>query len=137
MKVKDAYSLPRIQDTLDCLSGAVWFTSLDLKSGYWQIKMDEASKPLTAFTVGPLGFYRVWQICHLVWLMHLLHSKDWCRVAWVICICKWCIIYLDDIIVFFKTPKEHLQKLRAVFKCLNGSWDWNWNQISANSSKGH
>ena len=42
---------------LDCLNGAEWFTSLDLKSGYWQVEMEEESKALTAFTVGPLGFY--------------------------------------------------------------------------------
>ena len=52
-----SYSLPRIEDTLDSLNGAVWFTALDLKSGYWHVEMDEASKPLMAFTVGPLGFY--------------------------------------------------------------------------------
>ena len=55
--IKDAYSLPRITETLDCLNGSQWFTSLDLKAGYWQVELDEDSKPLTAFTVGPLGFY--------------------------------------------------------------------------------
>ena len=55
--VKDAYSLPRIEDALDSLNGACIFTSLDLKSGYWQVELDESSIPLTAFTVGPLGFY--------------------------------------------------------------------------------
>ena len=54
--IKDAQSLPRIEDSLDCLDGATIFTSLDLQSGYWQVEMTEASKPLTAFTVGPLGF---------------------------------------------------------------------------------
>ena len=56
--VKDAYSLPRIDKTLDCLNGAQWFTPLDLKSGYWQVELDEDSKALTAFTAGPLGFYQ-------------------------------------------------------------------------------
>ena len=55
--IKDAYCLPRIEETLDCLEGSIIFTSLDLKSGYWQVEMDEASKPLTAFTVGPLRFH--------------------------------------------------------------------------------
>ena len=55
--IKDAYSLPRIYKTLDSLQGSQWFFSLDLKSGCWQVKIDEESKPLTAFTMGPLGFY--------------------------------------------------------------------------------
>ena len=55
--IKDAYSLPRIEESLDCLNGSKIFTSLDLKSGYWQVELDEDSIPLTAFTVGPLGFY--------------------------------------------------------------------------------
>ena len=60
--IKDAYSLPRIEETLDCLNGAKYFTSLDLKSGYWQVEMDEDSKPFTAFSVGPLGFYECEQM---------------------------------------------------------------------------
>ena len=55
--IKDFYSLPRITETLDGLNGSHWFTSLDLKAGYWQVELDEDSKPLTAFAVGPLGFY--------------------------------------------------------------------------------
>ena len=50
--IKDAYSLPRIEQSLDCLNGASIFTSLDLKSGYWQVELDDKSVPLTAFTVG-------------------------------------------------------------------------------------
>ena len=112
--IKDAYSLPRIDETLGCLGGASIFTSLDLKSGYWQVKMDEESKPLTAFTVGPLGFYECERMpfdltnapttfqCLLESGLGELHLN-------------WCIIYLDDIIVFSKTPKEHLQRLHGVF----------------------
>ena len=55
--IKDAYSLPRIEESLDCLNGACIFTSLNLKSGYWQVEMAENSIPYTTFTVGPLGFY--------------------------------------------------------------------------------
>ena len=55
--IKDAHILLQIKETLDCLNGAEWLTSLDLKPGYWQVEMKEDSKALTAFTVGPLGFY--------------------------------------------------------------------------------
>ena len=48
--VKDACSISRIQDTLDCLQGVVWFILLDLKSGYWQVEYEEASKALMALT---------------------------------------------------------------------------------------
>ena len=55
--IKDVLSLPSIEDSLDCLDGGTIFTSLILQSGYWQVELTETSKPLTAFTVGPLGFY--------------------------------------------------------------------------------
>ena len=54
---KDSYPLPRIQEALESLVGAGHFSCLDLKSGFWQIKMEEASKQYTAFTVGNLGFF--------------------------------------------------------------------------------
>ena len=55
--VKDAYSLPRIDETLERLKGSCIFSSLDLKSGYWQVEIEEESKKYTAFTCGPLGFF--------------------------------------------------------------------------------
>ena len=55
--IKDTHSLPPNKKMLDCLNGAEWFTSLDLKSEYWQVEMEEESKALTTFTVGLLGFY--------------------------------------------------------------------------------
>ena len=54
--MKDAYGLPRIDETLDCLNGAVLFSELDLKPGYWYVELDEKSKPFTDFTVCLLGF---------------------------------------------------------------------------------
>ena len=49
------YSLTWINETLNCLNGAVWFTSLALKLWYWQLEMEEDCKALTTFTVEPLG----------------------------------------------------------------------------------
>ena len=66
---KDSYPLPRIQAVLESLVGAGHFSCLDLKSGFWQIKMDESSKQYTAFTVGNLGFFIV-TACLLGCAMH-------------------------------------------------------------------
>ena len=112
--IKDAYGLPRIEETLDCLEGSIIFTSLDLKSGYWQVEMDEASKPLTAFTVGPLGFYECERMP-----FRLTNAPATFQRLMESCLgdlhLNWCIIYLDDVIVFSKTPKEHIERLCGVF----------------------
>ena len=106
--IKDAYSLPRIDETLDCLGGAMIFTSLDLKSGYWQDEMGEEFKALTTFTVGPLGCYECERMP-----FGLTNAPATFQRPMESCLgelhLNWCIIYLDDIIVFSKTPDEHLK----------------------------
>ena len=106
--IKDAYSLPHIDETLVCLGGAVIFTSLDLKSGYWQVEMDEESKVLTAFMVSPLGFYECERMP-----FGLTNAPATFQCLMESCLgelhLNWCIIYLDDIIVFSRTPEENLE----------------------------
>ena len=112
--VKDGYALPGIVDTLDCLHGVVWFSTLDLKSGYWQVELEEEGKPLTAFTRGPLGF---WECERMPF--GLTNAPATFQRLMESCLgelhLSWCIIYLDDIIVFRQTPEEHLVGLQAVF----------------------
>ena len=97
--VKDGYSLPKIEDTLDCLHGAVQFSTLELKSRYWQVELEEEAKPLTAFTMGPLGF---WKCEHMPF--GLTNAPATFQRLMESCLgelhLNWCIIYLDDIIVF-------------------------------------
>ena len=49
--------LPRFDDSIDVLSGAKYFSKLDLRSTYWQVQIEEEDKQKTAFSVGNLGFY--------------------------------------------------------------------------------
>ena len=118
--IKDAQSLPRIEDSLECLAGAAIFSSLDLMSGYWQVELTEESKPLTAFTVGPLGFYECVRMP-----FGLTNAPATFQRLMESCLgdlhLQWCIIYLDDIIVYSKTPQEHIERLKGVFEKLSAA----------------
>ena len=118
--VKDGYALPRIDDTLDCLHGAKWFSTLDLKSGYWQVELEEEVKPLIAFTMGPLGF---WEYERMPF--GLTNVPATFQRLMESCLgelnLSWWITYLDDIIVFSQTPLEHLVRLQAVFDKLKAA----------------
>ena len=115
--VKDAYSLPRIESILDSLGGAQIFTTLDLKAGYWQVEMAEECKAYTAFTCGPLGFYE----CDTMPFGATNAPATFQRLM-PDCLgdlnMNWCIVYLDDIIVFSDTKEEHIKRLEAVFQKL-------------------
>ena len=102
---------------LDSLQGSQWFSSLDLKYGYWQVEMDEESRPLTAFTVGPLGFYECKRMP-----FGLTNAPATFQRLMENCLgdlnLHWCIIYLDDIVIFSKDSASHLERLETVFRKL-------------------
>ena len=79
--------------------------------------MDEESKPLTAFTMGPLGFYEFERMP-----FGLTSAPTTFQRLMETCLgdlnLHWCIIYLDDIIIFSKDPASHLDRLDAVFQKL-------------------
>ena len=72
---KDSYPLSKIQEALESLVGAGHFSCLYLKPGFWQIKMEEASKQYTTFTVGNLGFSNV-ILCPLGYVMCWPHFSS-------------------------------------------------------------
>ena len=111
---KDSYPLPRIQEVLESLVGASHFSCLDLKSGFWQIRMDEASKQYTAFTVGNLGFFECDRMpfgpCNALATFQRLMQNCMGELNFI-----YCLIYLDDLIVFLQMAEEHLHQLHVVF----------------------
>ncbi|GFX09898.1 retrovirus-related Pol polyprotein from transposon 297 [Trichonephila clavipes] len=113
---KDVYPLPRIDDTLDCLKGAKFFSSMDLRSGYWQIEIDEADREKTAF-ITPEGLYEFkvmpFGLCNAPATFERMMDNLLRNFKWTMCLC-----YLDDIIVFSETFEDHLIRIRLVLKCL-------------------
>ena len=117
---KDPYPLPRVQEALESLVGAGHFSCLDLKLGFWQIKMEEASKQYTTFTVGNLGFFKCnhmpFGLCNALAMFQRLMENCLVKLNLI-----YSLIYLDDIIVFLWTT-EHLHRLCVVF---NHFWEFN------------
>jgi len=111
---KDAYMLPRFDDTVDTLAGSKFFSKLDLRSGYWQVEMEEESKDKTAFSVGNLGFYECerlsFGLCNAPATFQRLMEKCMGELH-----LRECLIFIDDVLIFSKTFEEHIKRLEAVF----------------------
>ena len=116
---EDAYPIPRIDDTLDTLSGACWFSTLDMVSGYWQVEVGEKDREKTAFCT-PYGLYEFnvlpFGLCNgpatFQRLMDLVLSGLQMSQ---------CLVYIDDVIVVGRTFDEHLCNLREVFGRVRGA----------------
>ena len=112
---KDAYPLPRMQETMESMVGARHFSCMDLKSGFWQVKMDEESRQYTAFTVGSMDVYEF--LCMPYGLCNapatFQHLKQKCLGELNL---TYALIYLDDMIVYSKTEDEHLVCLHAILE---------------------
>lgn len=113
---KDAYPLNRIDDALEALSGAQWFSTLDLASGYWQCPLKESDKSKTAFTTHR-GLYHFnvmpFGLCNAPATFSRLMNLVLGGLNWTRCLC-----YLDDVIVFGSTFEIALRNLKDVFECL-------------------
>ena len=116
---KTCWPLPRINDVIDSLEGNLYFSNIDLTSGYFQMALSEESQNITAF-ITPMGLYK-WKRLPMGLasapgafqnLMELILSGLSYEIA---------LVYLDDIIIFGRSFKEHIQRLELVFKRLADS----------------
>lgn len=111
---KDAYMLPRFDDIIDTVSGSKYFSKLDLRSGYWQVEIEEADKHKTAFSVGNLGFYECSRMG-----MGLTNAPSTFQRLMEKCmgemLLKEVLIFLDDILIFADTFEQHIERLESVF----------------------
>ena len=94
---KDSYPLPRIDDTMEALQGATWFSTLDLKSGYWQVQLSPEAIEKTAFSVAGHGHWQFkvmpFGLCNAPATFDRLMEHVLAGLSW-----KICLVYLDDVI---------------------------------------
>ena len=109
--------MPKVEDIFSKLNGATYFTTLDLHAGYHHIPLDNSSIPKTAFD-SPFGKYEYVKVPFRLaqapaYFQELMTGilKDF----------PFAIAYLDDIIIFSKTPQEHLSHICMVFEKLKSA----------------
>ena len=108
--IKDAHSLLHINDTLEVLKGSRIFSTLDPKSGYWQVPFREEQKSKTAIRTSSGQLFKFnWSpfgLCNALATFSRLMGNVLSGLLWEVC-----LYYLDDIIMFSKDWGEHLQRL--------------------------
>ena len=112
---KDTFPLPRIDDLLDQLRGRVIFSTLDARRGYWQIRVQEESVPKTAFiTHDGLFEFRVmpFGLCNAPATFQRLMQRVLSGLS------EFCVVYIDDILVFSRSIEEHCGHLKRIFQRL-------------------
>ena len=105
---KDAHPLPRIDDTLDTLGGAQWFSTLDLANGYCQVEVDPADREKQPLPLLMLYQFRVmpFWLCNAPETFQRLKEQVLQGLHW-----STCLAYVDEIIIFSMTVEEHLTRL--------------------------
>ena len=125
--IKNRKQMPRIDDLLDRLNGAKYFSTIDLKAGYWQIGLSEEEIPRTAFNT-PFGHYE-WTVLPFGLTNAPATFQSAMNDVLRPLLNKCALVYLDDIMVYSKTEEEHYEHLRQVLQLLEK------NNLYANKEK--
>lgn len=113
---KDAFPLPRIEESLDFLTGACWFSTMDLASGYNQVPVTESDRSKTAFCT-PFGLFE-WNrmpfgLCNAPGTFQRLMERVFGDQQG-----QSLLLYLDDIVVFSSSVSQHIERLKVVLSRL-------------------
>jgi hypothetical protein len=116
MTIKNKYPLPRIEDLLDRLKKAKFFSKIDLRSGYHQMKIREQDIPKTTFTTR-YGLYEFVVISFgltntPVYFMNLMNKVFMEELD------RFVVVFIDDILIYSETTEEHEEHLRVVLERL-------------------
>lgn len=114
--IDDRHPIPQIEDILDNLGRSCYFTTLDLKSGFHQIELDEKSRQKTAFSTD-LGHYEFLRMPFGLKNAPATFQRAMNSILGNL-IGTVCYVYLDDIIIFGKNLTEHLENLGKVLEKL-------------------
>ncbi|KAJ9534690.1 hypothetical protein QJQ45_013074 [Haematococcus lacustris] len=115
--VRDRYPLPRIDDLLDQVRGKRVFSSLDLQSGYHQIRITPEDVPKTAFLT-PMGQFQYKVLCFGLCNAPATFQKTMNRIFEPLIKAGAVLVYIDDILVMSETPEEHVQHLSQVLELM-------------------
>ena len=110
----NTFPIPRIRDVLDKLSGSKYFSNIDARSGFWNLKLDKKSRDLLSFSVNsrqyrpirlPMGLKTSPGLFQRVMMNVVNEYLD-----------KFCLVYLDDLLIFSKTEEDHLKHINLILK---------------------
>ncbi|KAL0445917.1 UNVERIFIED_CONTAM: Transposon Ty3-I Gag-Pol polyprotein, partial [Sesamum latifolium] len=112
--IKNKYPLPRIDDLLDQLKGATVFSKIDLRSGYWQLRIEEGSISKTTFRTR-YGHYEFVVMPFGLTNAPAAFMSDEQDITFFD---QFVIVFIDDILIYSRSPKEHEQHLWTVLQIL-------------------